>query len=154
MKGNAQVLDQLNKILANELVAINQYFLHARVLKSWGFEALGKKMYAESIEEMKHADACIERILFLDGMPTISESTKPTIGKTVHAMFESDLALEEIATRDLRTAIACTEQAQDYQTRQFLSAILADEEEHIDWLEMQLQLLEKLGEKNYLQSQL
>lgn len=154
MKGDNKVIDILNKILSNELVAINQYFLHARILKSWGFETLGKKMYDESIEEMKHADDLIERILFLEGIPIISDVANPKIGKTVSEMLQSDAALEEIAITDLKTAIKICESAEDFQSREMLSKVLADEEEHVDWLETQSSLLEKLGEQNYLQTQL
>jgi bacterioferritin len=139
-------------VLRNELTAINQYFLHAKMMKDWGFDSLGDKEHAESIDEMKHADALIERILFLEGLPQMQELGKIRIGEDVPEMLQCDLDMELDAIPDLRAGIAYCESRKDYVSRDILNDILTSEEEHVDWLETQLDLLEKLGEQNYLLS--
>ena len=152
MKGDAEVLRFLNKALYNELVAINQYFLHSRMLKDWGFEQLAAKEYEESIDEMKHADQLTQRILFLEGVPNLQDLGRLRIGETVKEMLEADVALEHQASPDLRDGIAHCEAVRDYVSRDLLASILEAEEEHLDWLETQLKLLSSLGEANFLQS--
>lgn len=153
MERSAKVVDALNGILKNEMTAINQYFLHARMLKDWGFEKLGEYEYKESIDEMKHADGLIERILFLNGLPNLQDLHRLRIGENVKELLECDLALEEAAIPELRDAVALCEREADYVSRDLLSEILEDEEEHLDYLETQLELVEKVGLENYLQSQ-
>ena len=152
MKGDPTVITHLNKVLGNELIAINQYFLHAKMLKDKGLEKLAEKEYHESIDEMKHADELTERILFLEGLPNLQDLGKLRIGENVKEMFESDLALEHDARADLIAAIAHCETAKDYVSRELFERILASEEEHVDWLETQLSLIDQMGLKNFLQS--
>ena len=153
MKADPKIIQYLNKILANELIAINQYFLHARMYKDWGLKHLADKEYHESIDEMKHADHIIERILFLEGLPNLQDLGKLNIGEDTKEMLSCDLALEMIAIPDLRDAIEYAEKVRDYVSRDLFQAILEDEEEHVDWLETQLELIEKVGIQNYQQAQ-
>ena len=154
MRGDAKLIQHLNRCLANELVAINQYFLHAKMYKDWGLSKLAHKEYEESIDEMKHADALIERILFLEGLPNLQDLGKLRIGENTQEMLECDLALELEAVPDLKAAIEYAESIQDYVSRDVFADILESEEEHIDWLETQLDLIERVGLQNYQQSQI
>lgn len=154
MQGHPQVIAALNRVLGNELIAINQYFLHARMLRHWGILALAKHEYDESIEEMKHADFLIERILFLDGLPNLQDLGKLHIGEDVAEILRADLQVEVDAIPALKEGILICEGATDFVSRDLLKTILADEEEHIDWLETQLQLIDTIGIENYIQSKL
>ncbi|MBC3935930.1 bacterioferritin [Undibacterium rugosum] len=154
MKGDAKVIKLLNAQLTNELSAINQYFLHARMYKHWGFEKIAKKEYQESIGEMKHADKLIDRILMLGGLPNLQALHKLMIGEDTLEMLQCDLKLEQAAQKTVKEGIATSEACSDYVSRDLFQMILEDTEEHIDWLETQLELIEKIGIQNYLQSQL
>ena len=152
MKSDATVLKHLNRALGNELVAINQYFLHSRMFQDWGLNKLADKEYEESIDEMKHADQLVQRILFLEGLPNLQSLGKLFIGENTREMLECDLQLEMIACPDLRAGIAYCESVQDYATRDLLNSILVSEEDHVDWLESQLGLIDRVGIENYQQS--
>ena len=154
MQGSPQVVAELNKLLKNELTAINQYFLHARMMNHWGFERLGHKIYQESIGEMKHADKLTQRILLLDGLPNLQDLGRLSIGESVLECLQADLRLETEARNALVAAVAVCEGAKDYVSRELVVSILEDAEEHIDFLETELGLAEKVGEQNYLQSQI
>ena len=154
MKGDKKVIQLLNKSLYNELTAINQYFMHAKMLEDMGFEKLAAKEREESIDEMKHADILMERILFLEGLPNLQDLGKLRIGESVGEMFECDLAMELDAIPDLRDGIEYCESVRDYVSRDLFQEILDSEEEHVDWLETQISLIEQVGEQNYLQSQM
>ena len=152
MQSDATVIKHLNKALGNELIAINQYFLHSRMYKDWGLHKLAEKEYEESIDEMKHADQLTERILFLEGLPNLQNLGKLLIGENTREMLECDLKLEMVACPDLKEGIAYCETVGDYVSRDLLADILESEEEHIDWLETQLSLIERIGLENYQQS--
>jgi bacterioferritin len=152
MQGDATVLTHLNTVLKNEMTAINQYFLHARMLEHWGVAKLGAYEYGESIDEMKHADLLIKRILFLGGVPRL-EIDKLLVGKNVPDLLERDLKLEQQAMPQLREAIPYCEKVRDFVTRDLFSQILEGEEEHVDFIETQLELIEKIGVENYIQLQ-
>ncbi|MGZ8290590.1 MAG: bacterioferritin [Telluria sp.] len=154
MKGDKNIIRLLNAQLTNELTAVNQYFLHARMYRHWGFEKLGKKEYDESIGEMKHADKLIDRILMLDGLPNLQALHKLLIGESTQEMLECDLKLEQAAQVTVKEGIAACELAADYVSRDLFLTILVDTEEHIEWLETQLDLISKIGIQNYLQSQM
>ncbi|HAG94127.1 MAG: bacterioferritin [Pseudomonadales bacterium] len=154
MKGDAKVIEHLNKVLGNELVAINQYFLHSKMYKNWGLDELAEHEYHESIDEMKHADKLTDRILLLEGLPNYQHLGKLRVGEDVKEMLECDLKLEMDAVPDLKEAISHCEKVKDFVSRELFVDILESEEEHIDWLETQLELIEKVGMKNYLQSKM
>jgi bacterioferritin len=154
MKGDAKVIEFLNKVLYNELTAINQYFLHSRMYKNWGYSELAEHEYHESIDEMKHADRLIERILFLEGLPNLQHLGKLRIGENALECLQCDLDLELAALADLRGAISHCEGVADYVSRDLFRSILASEEEHIDWLETQLSLVKDIGAERYLQSKM
>jgi bacterioferritin len=153
MKGQDNIAQHLNRVLRNELTAINQYFLHSRMARNWGLNKLADKEYEESVDEMKHADRLIQRILFLEGLPNLQDLGKLLIGEDVTEMIECDLKLEQRAMPDLRAAIADCEAAGDYVSRHLFREILDSEEEHVDWLETQLDLIRRMGLENYVQSQ-
>lgn len=152
MQGDATVIEHLNRVLKNELTAINQYFLHAKMMKDWGFANLAAKEHDESIDEMKHADMLMERILFLEGLPNLQDLGKLRIGEDVPEMLQCDLDLELDGLPDLKAAISYCESHKDFVSRDLFDQILISEEEHVDWLETQLDLVEQLGVQNYLQS--
>lgn len=154
MKGEQAIIEHLNRVLKNELTAINQYFLHSRIFKDWGLKKLADHEYAESLDEMKHADQVIERTLFLEGLPNIQDIGKVMIGENVKEALECDLKLEMTAIPDLRAAVSDAEELKDFVSRDVFRSILDAEEEHVDWLETQLDLIEKIGVENYLQSQI
>ena len=152
MKGNPQIIAELNKLLKNELTAINQYFLHARMMNHWGFERLGKKIYEESIGEMKHADGLIERILMLGGLPNLQQLHPLGIGETTPEILASDLKLEMGSQAVVKEAMAYCETVHDFVSRDLFLHILEETEEHIDWIETQLELIDRVGLENYQQS--
>jgi bacterioferritin len=154
MQGNQDIIAWLNKALKAELTAINQYFLHSRMLEDWGLDHLAKKAYEESIEEMEHADKLIKRILLLGGLPNLQDLGRLRIGENPRETLECDLALEQEAMPMYRDAVKAAEKTRDYVSRELFQTILADEEEHVDWLETQLDLIERIGEQNYLQKQM
>ena len=154
MKGSQKVIDALNEVLTKELTAINQYFLHARMLQDWGLEKIGQLEYKASIDEMKHADELIKRILFLEGLPNLQKLGKIKVGQNIKEVLESDLSVENEALPVLKDHIDLCEKEADYVSRDLLSSILASEEDHVDWLETQLGLYNSLGEQNYIQSQI
>ena len=154
MKGHAKIIGHLNTVLCNELTAINQYFLHYRMYKHWGYKELAEHEYKESIDEMKHADRLVERILFLEGLPNLQKLNKLLVGEGPKEAIACDLELESAAVPDLKNAIADCEALGDYVSRDLFSEILESEEEHIDWLETQLDLIDKVGLPNYQQAQI
>jgi bacterioferritin len=154
MKGDDKIIAHLNQVLKNELTAINQYFLHSRMFKDWGLNKLGEHEYEESVDEMKHADQVIERILFLEGLPNVQDLGKVMIGEDVKEALECDLKMELKAIPDLRAAVVDAEELKDFVSRDLFRSILDAEEDHVDWLETQLQLIDKIGLPNYLQSQM
>ena len=152
MKGDSEIIRHLNQTLRNELTAINQYFLHSRMLRDWGLTKLSEQEYNGSIEEMKHADLLVERILFLEGQPNMQEIDKLLIGENTREMLECDLKLEYQACKDLKEAISCCEQKNDHVSLDLFKKILTEEEEHIEWLETQVSLIDRIGLENYQQS--
>jgi bacterioferritin len=154
MKGNAQVIDLLNEVLTGELTAINQYFLHARMLDNWGYKHLAKRVRDESIDEMKHADRLIERILYLEGLPNLQRLGKLSIGETVKEQFANDLAMEYDAVKRLNDGIGLCRNVADNGSERLLQDILVSEEEHVDWLETQQELMRQLGDVAYLAEQI
>ena len=154
MKGNPKIIDALNSVLLRELTAINQYFLHARILQDWGLAKIGQLEYKASLDEMRHADQLIQRILFLEGHPNVQQFGKICIGKTIREVLEFDLKVENEAVPVLKRSIELSEKEQDFVSRKLFVSILESEEEHIDWLEIQLHLLDNVGEQNYMQSQI
>lgn len=154
MKGDPKVIQLLNEVLTGELTAINQYFLHARMCKSWGYDRLAEKIYKESIDEMKHAQSLIDRVLFLEGIPNVQKLGTLHIGESVHEALESDLKLENEAIPRLKKGIHLCHDVSDHASRELLEHILESEEEHVDWLEAQLTLVQQVGLQNYLAQQI
>ena len=154
MKGDPKVIDALNEILTGELTAINQYFLHARMCKDWGYERIGDKIYKESIDEMKHAQNLTDRVLFLEGLPNLQRLGKLSIGENVKEILEADLKLEMDAREHLKAAIKVCFDATDHASRELFEHILVDEEHHIDWIESQLKIIDDIGIENYLSEQI
>ncbi|RJG08101.1 bacterioferritin [Noviherbaspirillum cavernae] len=154
MKGDPNIIKLLNSQLTNELTAINQYFLHARMYQHWGLSKLGKKEYEESIDEMKHADKLVNRILMLDGLPNLQALHKLMVGESAPEMLKADLKLEHMSHQTLKDGITACEAAGDYVSRDLLTEILDDTEEHIEWIETQIELIDKVGLQNYLQTQM
>lgn len=154
MKGSPAIIDALNSVLTKELTAINQYFLHARMLQNWGLEKIGKLEYAASIDEMKHADMVIKRILFLEGLPNLQKLNKLRVGTSITEVIDADLEVEYEAVPHLKKCIQQAESEHDYATRDLFLSILKSEEHHIDWLETQRDLIKALGVQNYMQSQI
>lgn len=154
MKGDANIIKHLNKVLKNELTAINQYFLHSRMYDHWGLHRLAEHEYHESIDEMKHADSLVQRILFLDGLPNLQDLGKLLVGENVPEILNCDLKLEQLAHADLKVAVADCEKVADYVSRELFESILESEEEHIDWLEQQIELIARVGLENFTQSQM
>lgn len=154
MKGDAKIIDSLNEILTGELTAINQYFLHAKMCQNWGYKRLAEHIRHESIDEMKHADKLIDRVLFLEGLPNVQRLGKVNVGQTVAEQFQNDLKLEIEAIPRLNKAIAECRQLGDNGTAELLEGILVSEEEHVDWLEAQLELMKQVGEAHYLAQQI
>lgn len=153
MKGEKRIIQAFNKVLANQLTAINQYFLHSRMLNDWGLDDLGEREYKASIKEMKNADKVIKRVLFLEGLPNLQSLNKLLVGETTEEIIQCDLTFERQAIPLLREAIALCEELQDYVSRDLLESILDDQEEHLDWLETQEGLIENMGLRNYIQKQ-
>ena len=154
MKGDKKIIELLNAQLTRELTAVNQYFLHARMYRQWGLKRIGEVEYKESIEEMKHADALVERILMLEGLPNLQDLGKLQIGENVEEMLAADLGVERGSQTTLKAGIAACEAAHDFVSREILEHILEDTEEHIDWIETQIELIAKVGVQNFLQSQM
>ena len=154
MKSDPKVIEFLNRVLRNELAAISQYFLHSRMFLDWGLKSIGDYEFQESVDEMKHADSLIERILFLEGLPNMQDIGKLRIGEHTREMLECDLALEMEAIPDLRAAVQYCESCQDFVSRDLFDSILVAEEDHVDWLETQLDLIDRVGIENYQQSQI
>jgi bacterioferritin len=154
MKGDPRIIEHLNRVLKNELTAINQYFLHARMFKNWGLHKLDEQEYRESVDEMRHADRVIERILFLEGLPNLQDLGRLRVGENTPEILKADLALEQDAMPCLREAIRHAESVQDFVSRELFEAILKGEEDHVDWLETQLDLIDRVGLENYQQSQI
>lgn len=154
MKGSKVIIDALNSVLTKELTAINQYFLHARMLQNWGLEKIGKLEYEASIDEMKHADMVVKRILFLEGLPNLQKLDKLKIGQDVVEVIEADLEVEYAAVPHLKKCIQIAEKEADYATRDLFLSILKSEEHHVDWLETQRDLIKKIGVQNFMQSQI
>jgi bacterioferritin len=154
MKGDPKILDLLNEVLTGELTAVSQYFLHAKMCLNWGYDHLGKKIYEESLDEMKHADKLVERILFLEGLPNLQKLGKLAIGQSVAEILRSDLALEAPTVPRLNGGIKLCRDVGDTGSEELLTRILVDSEDHVDWLESQLELLKQVGEPNYLAQQI
>lgn len=154
MKGSQKIIDALNSVLTRELTAINQYFLHARMLQNWGLERLGVLEYKASIDEMKHADELIKRILFLEGLPNLQKLDKLEIGQDLEEVIAADLRVEYVAVPLLKDCIRLCEDEKDYVSRQLFASILESEEKHIDWLETQQELIKRVGLQNYMQTQI